>query len=118
MKKSLFTVLTFTKLNTRRFFRDRLAIFFTVIFPLIFLFIFGSFSKGGSVTFKIGIINESSSAFASQYVDKAKGEKLLKIDETVKTLDQAQEKMKRSEIDATLILPPDFGNIKDGHPTG
>ncbi len=118
MKKSLFTVLTFTKLNTRRFFRDRLALFFTVIFPLIFLFIFGSFSKGGSLSFKVAIINQSDSAFSTKYVQDAHKNKLFKVDDEVTTLDKAKEKMKRSEIDATIVLPADFGTQKDGHPAG
>ena len=46
MNRSLFTVLTFVKINTRRFFRDRLALFFTVIFPLIFLIVFGGLNSG------------------------------------------------------------------------
>ncbi len=118
MKKQFLTVLTFTKLNTRRFFRDRLAIFFTVIFPLIFLFIFGSFSKGGSLSFKVAIINQSDSSFAQQYVKDTKVNKLYKIDNTVTTLDRAKEKMKRSEIDATIILPADFGVENGQYPTG
>jgi len=118
MKKSIFTVLTFTKLNTRRFFRDRLAIFFTVIFPLIFLFIFGSFSRGGSLSFKVAIINDAKSQAATQFVTSAQSSKILKIDKEVTSLDQAKEKMKRSEIDATIILPAEFGEIKDGLPSG
>lgn len=118
MKKSLFTIYTFTKLNTLRFFRDKLAIFFTVIFPLIFLFIFGSFSKGGSLSFKVAIINQSKSPYATQYVSSTKDARLLKVDADITTLDQAKEKMKRSEIDATIILPENFGEVKDGLPSG
>ncbi|CAN5464431.1 N/A [soil metagenome] len=118
MKKSLFTVLIFTKLNTKRFFRDRLAIFFTVIFPLIFLFIFGSFSKGGSLSFKVAIINQSDSSFGRQYVADTRKNKLFKVNDTITTLDKAKEKMKRSEIDATIILPPSFGDVKGDYPAG
>jgi len=112
MKKQMQTVLTFTKLNTRRFFRDRLALFFTVIFPLIFLFIFGSFSKGGSLSFKVAVINQSSSSYSQDYVKSIRDNKLIKVDDTITTLDKAKEKMKRSEVDATIILPADFGEIK------
>jgi len=114
MKKSLFTILVFIKLNTKRFFRDKLALFFTVIFPLIFLLIFGAMSRGGDLSFKVGLINESDSAFAQKYVKDAKGSKLLKVDAEVKTLDEAKEKMKRGEIDATVVLPANFGDIKNG----
>ena len=118
MKKQLFTVITFTKLNTRRFFRDRLAIFFTVIFPLIFLFIFGSISKGGNLSFKVAIISESTSSFATQYVKDSRSSKLFKVDDSVTTLDKAKEKMKRSEIDATILLPANFGETSGAYPTG
>ena len=118
MKKQMQTVLTFTKLNTRRFFRDRLALFFTVIFPLIFLFIFGSFSKGGSLSFKVAVINQSSSSYSQDYVKSIRDNKLIKVDDTITTLDKAKEKMKRSEVDATIILPADFGEIKGQYPSG
>ena len=118
MKKQLFTVLVFAKLNTRRFFRDRLAIFFTVIFPLIFLFIFGAMSGGGDLSFKIALINESSSDFAKNYVEKAQDNSLFDINSSITTIEAAQEKMKRSEIDATIVLPAEFGAIEGGIPTG
>lgn len=121
MKKSFFTVWIFAKLNARRFFRDRLAIFFTIIFPLIFLFIFGSiFKGGGTVTFNVALINESSSEIATQFVQEAGNTKVLKVNKSVTTLDAAKEKMKRSEIDATIVLPQDFGQVTQGssHPSG
>src|SRR5437868_6165119 len=73
MKQKLFTVYVFTKVNTRRFFRDKTAIFFTVLFPLIFLFVFGGiFGKGGATSFNVALINQSSSQFAQTYVNEAK----------------------------------------------
>lgn len=119
MKKQLFTVYVFAKLNTKRFFRDRLALFFTIIFPLIFLFVFGGiFGKESSVSFKIALINQSNSDFSQQYVQSAHKDKIFKIDDKVDNLDKANEKMKRSEIDATIILPPEFGVVSDTGPTG
>ncbi|MDQ5953910.1 MAG: type transport system permease protein, partial [Patescibacteria group bacterium] len=46
MKNTIYTILTFARINTKRFFRDKLAIFFTIAFPLIFLLIFGSLFGG------------------------------------------------------------------------
>jgi ABC-2 type transport system permease protein len=113
MKKSIYTILTFTKLNTRRFFRDTLALFFTIGFPLIFLLVFGFLSKGGDVSFKVAIINQSTTAYAKQYVKDAHSNKLYKIDDSVTTQAKAEEKMKRSQIDATIILPTSFGALSD-----
>src|SRR5437868_13837899 len=102
MPKWLFTILVFTKISIRRYFRDRLAIFFTVLFPLIFLFVFGSFSKSNDVNFHIGLVNQSSAQFAKQFERDTKNNKMFKIDKEVTDLSTAKTKMSRSEIDATI----------------
>ena len=118
-KRPFYTVFTFAKLNTKRYFRDKTAIFFTVLFPLIFLFIFGGiFGKSGDVSFRIALINESTNQVATTFVDTAKEQtKLFKIDEESTTLDKAKEKMNRGELDAAIVLPSDFGAVKEGTKT-
>ena len=112
--QKLGTVATFTRINTKRFFRDRLAIFFTVIFPLIFLFVFGGiFGRDSDISFNVALINESKSSFASQFVEQAKSDKLFKINDDIRSLDAAKEKMNRGELDAAIILPPAFGEIDE-----
>lgn len=119
MKKQWFTVYVFVKLSTRRFFRDRLALFFTIIFPLIFLFVFGGiFGKENAPSFKIALLNDAKSSFATKYVETIKASKLFKVDSTITTLEAANEKMKRSEIDATLVLDSSFGETHDSMPGG
>ena len=121
MNKSLYTVLTFVRINTKRFFRDKLAIFFTVIFPLIFLFVFGSLNGGsGDVSFRVAILNQSNSDIAKNFTDEFKKNKIFKVDEEVVNLDEAKEKMTRSQLDATIILPKEFGVAKTGeaYPSG
>jgi ABC-2 type transport system permease protein len=121
MKKSLYTIFTLAKINTRRVFRDRVALFFTIGFPLIFLFVFGSLNNGGgSVSFNVAIINQSSTPFAKQFITSATKSKILKVNTDVTTLAQAEDKMSRSELDATITLPKDFGEVKNGatYPSG
>jgi len=120
MPKWLFTILVFAKISIRRYFRDKLAIFFTVLFPLIFLVVFGSFSKNNNVTFHIGLINQSHSQFSKKFVSDTKSGKVFKVDNSITSLSQAKDKMSRSEIDATLVLPPGFGDMKTGsnYPSG
>lgn len=121
LRKSWFTVLTFVRINTKRFFRDRMALFFTIIFPLIFLFVFGSINGGSSsVSFNVALINESDSAFSKQFVEQSEKSGILKVNDEITTLQQAKQKMSRSEIDATVILPKDFGVVKEGdkYPSG
>lgn len=115
MNKSLYTVLTFVKINTRRFFRDRLALFFSIGFPLIFLFVFGSLNNGnGNVSFDVALINESNSSFAKSFVETAEKGGILKVNKDVGTLDEAKEKMSRSELDAAIVLPKEFGTMQPG----
>ena len=114
----MYTVATFVKINTRRFFRDKLALFFSIGFPLIFLFVFGSLNSGSKdVSFNVALINESNSSFAKDFAKTADNSKILKVDQKVTTLDQAKDKMSRSELDAAIILPSDFGSVQKGAQT-
>lgn len=118
LKRSLATVLTFTRIDTKRFFRDKLAIFFVVIFPLIFLFVFGSLNSGNNdISFDVALINQSDSSFATEFVKNTEESKVLKVNKDVTTLDQAKERMSRSEIDAAIVLPKEFGAVEAGHTT-
>lgn len=121
MNRSLYTVRTFVKINTKRFFRDKLALFFSIGFPLIFLFVFGSLNSGNKdVSFNVALINQSDSSFAKDFAKKSTDSKVLKVDKDVTTLDAAREKMSRSELDAAIVLPKDFGDVQKGakYPSG
>lgn len=122
MNRKLFTVKTFVKINTKRFFRDKTAIFFTVAFPLIFLFVFGGiFGKNTDVSFKVAVINQSNSAFSRDFDKKLHDQKkVFRIDDNLKSLDAANEKMSRGELDAAIVLPKGFGDIAQGkhYPAG
>lgn len=121
MKQQLRTVLTFTRLSTRRFFRDRLAQFFSIMFPLIFLFVFGSFSSNhNGVSFKVAIINESKTAFASSFVHQLDTGKTFKVDQAATSLSLAKDKMSKNQIDGIIVLPAAFGAVQPGknYPSG
>lgn len=122
MNRKLYTVKTFVKISSRRFFRDKAAIFWTVAFPLVFLFVFGGiFGKSNDVSFKIAMINQSNTQVAKSFDKQIKDQtKLFKIDTDIKDLQSANEKMARGELDATIILPKDFGTQKEGqkYPAG
>lgn len=114
-QKSWYTVFTFVRINTKRFFRDRTAIFFTIGFPLIFLFVFGSLNGNNSgVSFNVALINNSTTSFAQDFEKTLEEGDTIKVNQEVTNLDDAKEKMSRSELDATIILPEDFGATKEG----
>jgi ABC-2 type transport system permease protein len=120
MKQKLYTVWTFFTINLKRLFRDRLALFFTFLFPLIFLFVFGALNKNSDVSFKVAVINNSDSQFSSQFVQGLDQQKSLKVDKEVTNFGQANEKMGRGELDATIELPAGFGDFRDNakYPSG
>lgn len=118
MKRSMYTVNTFVKINTKRFFRDKLALFFTIGFPLIFLFVFGGLNSGDrDVSFNVALINQSDSSFAKDFAKSAQNSDVLKVDEEVKTLNEAKDRMSRSELDAAIVLPEDFGKAQKDEKT-
>jgi ABC-2 type transport system permease protein len=121
-QQRLWTVGVFTKLSTRRFFRDRLALFFGILFPLIFLFVFGALSGGSSsnVSFDVALINQSQTTFAKQFVGQLDGSKTFKVDKTVSSLSAAKDKMSRGQLDGIIVLPSNFGVTQKGqaYPSG
>ncbi len=121
LRRALLPILVFAKIDTRRLFRDKMAIFFTFLFPLIFLFIFGGiFGRSSDVSFNVALINQSDSKFSQDFVKQAKDDKVLKVNADITTLDQAKEAMSNSRIDAAIILPESFGEVQAGqqYPSG
>lgn len=119
-RKSFLPVIVFAKISIRRAFRDKTAIFFLFLFPLIFLFVFGGiFGKNSSVSFNVALIDESNNQFSQQFIKQLNDGKLIKPAKDITTFDQAQEKMKRGQLDATIILPKGFGESKNAaYPSG
>ncbi len=122
MRKKLFTVLVFTKLSVKRFFRDRLALFFGILFPLIFLLVFGGIfgQSANTVTFKIGLVNHSSTMVAKEFVKNIKTSKAFKINSSIHSVSGGQTQMIRGQLDAIVVLPPSFGNVSKNsrYPSG
>lgn len=120
-KKQLLPITTFVRIDVKRLFRDKVAIFFVFFFPLIFLVIFGSIFRGNdSVSFRVGLLNQSSSEFATKFEQQIRDNDVFKVDQDVSTLDEAKEKMNRGQLEATIILPEGFGEVEQGssYPSG
>jgi len=118
LSQKLYTVWAFFTVNLRRLFRDKTALFFTFMFPLIFLLVFGFANKNSGVSFNIAVLNDSQTPVASQTAKDIKSIKVFKVDKAATTMDLAKEKMKRSQLDAIIVLPEGFGELKDGKPAG
>ncbi|MCA9325190.1 ABC transporter permease [Candidatus Saccharibacteria bacterium] len=121
LKQQLYTVWAFFTVSLKRLFRDRLALFFTFMFPLIFLIIFGFINSGnGNITFKVAVINQSNSSFAKQFAGKLRDSDTFKVDKSVTNMAEAKQQIQRSQIDGVIVLPAGFGDVKQGqnHPSG
>ena len=115
IKRSLMPVFTFARIDIKRLFRDKVALFFTLIFPLIFLLVFGGlFGRDSNVSFDVAIINQSTSKYSQVIYTQLKDNPLLKVDESVSTLDASKEKMKRGELDSIIVLDQNFGSESEG----
>ncbi len=121
MKRYLTAVYALTMSYLVRFFRDKTAMFFTFLFPLLFLFVFGSLysSNNNTVSFKVAVLNHSETAFAGEFADTLKKTETFKVNEDITTFDDARERMGRGEIDSIIELPDSFGvTNKSNQPTG
>jgi len=115
LKNQLATVLVLTKLSTKRFFRDRLAQFFTILFPLIFLFVFGSLTKNsGSISLHVAVVNQSSSSYSKTLVKQIKSSKIFKLDTTKGDLSSYESQMNKNQLDGIIVLPKNFGIVQPG----
>lgn len=120
MRNDLQSVWAMAHAFTRRYFRDKVALFFTFVFPLIFLLIFGTIFGGNSgPSFDVAIIDESNTPFAKQFAKMADEDDIFTVEPDI-SLASAEEKIGRGEIDAVLRLPEGFGavNIEKGFPEG
>lgn len=105
--------LIFAFTQIKRFFRDPVALFFTLLFPLLFLFVFGSIFRGDSdISFDVAIFNHSDTKFAQEFVTNATKDDTFKQVE-VASFDEAKEKMGRGEIDSIIELPETFGALNE-----
>ncbi|MBC7512279.1 ABC transporter permease [Candidatus Saccharibacteria bacterium] len=115
------SVFTFAVIDIKRSFRDKTAIFFIFVFPLIFLFVFGGiFGNDSSPSFNVALLNQADNTFTTNFLSAAQQDDIIKVNPDIKTEANARERMSRGEIDAIIRLPNDFGEIQAGqqYPTG
>ncbi|MCA9348322.1 ABC transporter permease [Candidatus Saccharibacteria bacterium] len=121
IQKNLLPIWVYVPVDIKRLFRSKVSIFFVFLFPLMFLFVFGSiFRNDSNVSFRVALVNQSESDFARQFSNSLRNNQILKVDNQTNSIDQAKEKMNRGQIDATIILPSGFGDVSGdtAYPTG
>jgi len=100
--------------NLKMMVRGRQALFWALVFPLMFTVIFGFFFGSGNVGAggTIAIINNSNSEIAQSLQKAFEGTDVFKV--KIETdINAAKEELKKSQIGAIVEIPENFGNLTD-----
>jgi ABC-2 type transport system permease protein len=98
--------LLLTFMYFRAYLRDRTAIFFSLVVPLMLLLIFGSLNLGAFGKVSLSIDDQASNAASQQFVATLQTIDTLSI--KLEPTDVALVKLKRTELDMLLVIPKDF----------
>lgn len=97
-----------TVANIKSYVRDRAALFWTLAFPLIFIFMFGFiFQGGGGGGLTLGWVDQDTSPASAQLREAFTASGAVKLVET--TEDDARAKMSRGDVDAVIVVPKGYG---------
>jgi ABC-2 type transport system permease protein len=97
----------------KQFFRDRTALFFTFIFPILFMIIFGlAFSGGNDVRYNVGLINDSQSTLGQNIEQAISQTPIFNI--TTNTLDDKLAELRKGDIQAVIHIPADLDSATAG----
>jgi ABC-2 type transport system permease protein len=112
------TVLSLYIASLKEFARDRMALFWTMAFPILFILLFGLiFSGNGSSTFTVGLVNEDSGPIGQTIAQQFGKVSVF----TIKTGSQQAElnALKAGNLDMVIVLPSDLSqNVQSKLSTG
>jgi ABC-2 type transport system permease protein len=113
-------LLALTVANIKSYVRDRAALFWTLAFPLIFIFMFGFiFQGGGGDPIQLAWVDQDGSPRSAEVqaaFDAGDTTELVVTDEA-----DALERMRQGEVDAVIVVPSGYGAAIDaaqGGPAG
>jgi ABC-2 type transport system permease protein len=107
MKRSPFIMLTWSSLKA--YFRNRGAIFFSLLVPLMIMGIFGLINFGNSTpTVNIGIVDRAHNQVSGQIISSLKGIKAVKLH--TGSLDSEKHELQQGNRDLVAVLPESIGS--------
>lgn len=99
-------LLAITKASFKAIFAHPTAIFFSLLFPIIFVLIFGAFGDGGIPTYRIAIADGSDTSATNMYYQSLKNHPQLRIVKYTDTL-QRKKDMTRGRLAGIVFITPD-----------
>ena len=101
-------LLALTRANIRSYTRDRAALFWTLAFPLIFIFMFGFIFQGGNQSrLKLGWADQDATPAATQLREAFASQPGTELIDSSK--DDALAKMRQGDVDAVIVVPAGYG---------
>lgn len=118
------SILPLTIASIKMYFRDFTAIFFTFVFPVIFLLVFGFINNNDSLTLNIAYYNDKTT-MPAQVFDESFSElviqednddpsRIFKIKEDVGTIEEAKVLVSDGDINAAIVIPQELDEKKGG----
>ncbi|HSX01545.1 MAG TPA: ABC transporter permease [Candidatus Saccharimonas sp.] len=106
-QRTLRSFWSLTVASTKMYFRNRIAIFFTMFIPLAFIGVFGLLSKSGGPTIKLNINDHANTQLSQSFVSSVKGISTFKVS----TNDQATalDQLGKNKLDLEVVIPGSFG---------
>ncbi|MDO8513061.1 MAG: ABC transporter permease [bacterium] len=103
--------------NLKMLIRNKQSLFWSLMFPLIFTFIFGTFfGKGSSMTGNVILINKSKSPLAKSIEQTLDKTDLFKLSKST-NLSASRNLIKKNKAMAVILIPEGFGDTQPNAPT-
>lgn len=110
-------LLALTKANIKSYVRDRAALFWTLAFPLIFIFMFGFiFQGGGAEALTIAWVDQEGTRASIQIRDDFTASGTVELVETDEAA--ALARMRQGEVDAVIVVPAGYGAAVEAAASG
>ena len=96
-------VVALTSAALRRISRDRIALFFMVVLPVVVILVIGA-TVGGFDTFDVGVVDRGAGPLGARLARELDSDRALVV-HRYDSLDAARAALRRVEIDAVVVLP-------------
>jgi ABC-2 type transport system permease protein len=101
--------------DVKMLFRNKQALFWSFMFPVLFTFIFGFFFGKNTSVGTIALVNDSDTQIAQSLDETISKSDLFKVNKDIAEGDIKSE-IKKSKISAGIIIPENFGSLDPTSP--
>ena len=105
-------VLGYTAFLLRSYARDRTALFFGFLFPLLFMALFGVLNFGGSMRVDLAVVDEARNEQSATFIENLRKIETLRLTTGERTAELA--KLSAGDLDLVLVIPGDFRIARPG----